>query len=185
MANANVIDRVQGAPSPAQGTKAAPPITLVTTTEALVLDATGATAVVSAQPAAAPTKTNFEGIPFKVRAAWKVTTGGTSTNVVNMYIGSTIVSGNKIASCTSQSLVTASASGFLEATLIWDSVSGKINGLQSGQNGSGTSISAVALTNTGVAAAALSNLQFCVSATNGSSVTGTVFTLTELTLETV
>lgn len=185
MANANVIDRVQGAPSPAQGTKAAPPITLLTTVEKLVIDATGATAVVSAQPVAAPTLTNFEGIPFKVRGAFKVLTGGTSTCVVNIYLGTTVVSGNKLGSVTSQSLVTLPSSGFLELYLIWDSVTGKISGLQAGQFGTGSAVIYAALTNTAVAAAAISNLQFCISATNGSSVTGTIFTLTELCLETV
>lgn len=186
MPNANVIDKVTGAASPAQGTKAAPAITLLTTAEKLVLDATGATATVSCQPSAAFATLGTQDVfAFKVRATFKTTTGGTSTSVVSIYLGSTIVSGNKLGSVTSQSLVTLSASGFLELYLIWDSVSGKISGLQCGQYGSGTAVIYAALTNTAVAAATQQALQFCITATNGSSVTGTTFTLGELVVETV
>lgn len=184
MPNSNTVDRVVGAGSPAQGVKAAPAITLVTTTEKLFLDQTGATAVVNAQPPAAPTTLgNLDTFAFKVRATFRALTGGTSTVVINLYLGSTVVSGNKVASCTSQSLVTLPASGYLEAMLIWDSVTKVISGQQCGQFGTGSAVIYAALTNTAIACTTQQGLQFCLSATNGSSVTGTVVTLGELALE--
>lgn len=188
MPNANTIDRIVGGATggPQQGVKFAPAITLVTTTEKLVLDQTGATATVYVQPQASPSALGTaDTLAFKVRAAFRTTTGGTSTSVVSIYLGSTVVSGNKLGSVTSQSLVTLSASGFLELYLIWDNSSQKISGLQCGQYGSGTAVIYAALTNTAVAATSLSALQFCISATNGSSVTGTTFTLGEFVVETV
>jgi len=184
MANASTVDRVVGGSTVAQGTKAAPTITLVTTTEKLVLDATGATAVVNAVPQGALAATNFDGaLNFKVKATFKTTTGGTSTSVVNMYVGSSIVSGNKIASVTSGSLATATASGWLEAYGVWDSVSTKISALQHGMYQGGTAVTEAAATNASIVAANLAALQFCISATNGSSVTGTTFTLTDFHLD--
>jgi hypothetical protein len=186
MSNANTIDRVVGAGSPAQGVKAAPSITLVTTTEKLVLDQTGATATVYAQPQAAPSASGpFDTMAFKVRATFRTTTGGTSTSVVNIYLGTTIVAGNKLGSVTSQSLATASASGFLELYLVWDNTSQVLSGLQCGQYGTGTAVIYAALSNTAVAATSISALKFCISATNGSSVTGTTFQLGEFVVEEV
>lgn len=195
MPNANVIARMVGNNSPAQGTLAVPSITLVTNTEQLFAVQTGGTAILAPFPPAqftgattAPSfGSGFDGFPFKVRAAFKATTGGTSTVIINMYcnqVGTTITSGNKIASITSQSLVTLPASGFLEATVIWDSVSLKLNGIQSGTFGT-TAVSATALTTTNVSIPALSNLNFSLTATNGSSVTGTIVALTEFVIETV
>jgi len=177
MANANMQDRVQGAGSPAQGVKAAPTITLLTNVEKLVLDQTGATATVSVEPGP-----NQDGIKFVVRASFKTLTGGTSTSVVSIYKGNTVVSGNKVASITSQSLVTLPASGFLEAHLVWDSVALVLSGFQCGGYGT-TLLAPAALTNTAIAVASQSALQFCVSATNGSSVTGTTFQLVEFVVD--
>jgi hypothetical protein len=186
MPNANTVDRIMGAGSPAQGTKAAPTITLVTTTEKLVLDQTGATATVYAQPQAQPTSNSTSDLfKFVVRATFKTTTGGTSTSVVNIYVGSAIVSGNKLCSITSASLATASASGFLEAHCIWDSTTQVISGFQLAAYGAASPIAATALTNTAISVANPQALKFCISATNGSSVTGTTFTLGELVVEEV
>lgn len=180
MSNIAVVDRLVGGGSPTQGTKVAPSVTLVTTTEKLILDQTGAAAVVSCLPNAAfATAGSQDLFPFRVRASFKTTTGGTSTVVVNLYKGTSIVSGNKIASVTSQSLATLSASGFLWADLVWDGTALVLSGLQTGQFGTGTAVSAAALTNTAVAVANQQALQFCISATNGSSVTGTTFVLGE------
>lgn len=185
MPNSNIIDRIVGGATggPQQGTKFAPAITLVTTTEKLVLDQTGNTALVYAMPTSAPsTNGPFDVFAFKVRATFKTTTGGSSTSVVNLYLG-TSTSGTKIASVTSGSLATASGCGFLEATLLWDSTSTKVSGLQSGYYSGGSAVSAVALTTTTGTAATAASLVFCISATNGSSVTGTTFTLGEFVVE--
>jgi hypothetical protein len=46
-------------------------------------------------------------------------------------------------------------------------------------------VSDTVVTNTGVTAATLANLKFCLSAANASSITGTTFTLGEFVAETV
>lgn len=184
MPNANTIDRLTGAGVPAQGTKVAPPITLVATTEKLFLDQTGATASVAFLPQGGPsTGAPQDLFEFIVRATFKTTTGGTSTSVISIYKGTTIVSGNKLGSITSASLVTASASGFIELHLIWDSTSGVLSGYQEACYGTAAPLANTALTNTAVAVANIGALQFCISATNGSSVTGTTVTLGEFAVE--
>lgn len=195
MPNSNNISRFLGAGTPAQGSNVIPSITLVTTTEQLFVAQQGGTAILFPQPggvvlgaAAAPSYgSGFDGFPFRVRAAFKCTTGGTSTVIINMYcnqVGSTITAGNLIATVTSQSLVTASASGFLEYTCMWDSVSKVLNGQQMGSFG--TSVKAAVVgASTNVSIPALANLNFSLSATNGSSVTGTIVAVTEFVVDTV
>jgi|SRR5215831_9478664 len=184
MPNANTVDRIVGANSPAQGTKVVPTITLVTTTEKLFLDQTGATAVVSFLPSAAPTTGAPQDLfAFIVRATFKTTTGGTATSIINIYVGNTIVAGNKLGSVTSQSLATASASGFLEIHCIWDSTTKVLSGYQEAAYGTSTPIANTALANTAISVTSTSALQFCITATNGSSVTGTTVTLGEFCVE--
>lgn len=196
MPNSNNISRFVGGNTPAQGTNAIPSITLVTTTEQLFAAQVGGTAILYPQPTgqilaatAAPSfGVGFDGLPFKVRAAFKCTTGGTSTVVFSIYanqVGTTITSGNKVATITSQSLVTASASGWLEATLIWDSIGKVLSGGQQGSFGTTVVTGNAALTNTAISIAALSNLNFSCTATNGSSVTGTIVAVTEFCIDTV
>lgn len=195
MPNANVISRFVGAGSPAQGVNVIPSITLVTTTEQLFAAQQGGTAILFPQPAGqvlgatvAPSfGSGFDGFAFKVRAQFKCTTGGTSTVIINMYcnqVGTTITAGNKIASITSQSLVTASACGYLEYYGMWDSVSKVLNGTQLGAFGTSV-VSSVVGSSTNVSIPALSNLNFSLTATNGSSVTGTIVAVTEFVVETV
>ncbi|HEX8838467.1 MAG TPA: hypothetical protein VF748_16105 [Candidatus Acidoferrum sp.] len=196
MPNANIISRFVGAGSPAQGLNVVPSITLVTTTEQLfTVQSGGGTAIVFPQPvgqltgaAAAPSfGSGFDGFAFKARAVFKCTTGGTSTVVINMYcnqVSTTITAGNKVATITSQSLATASASGYLEYYGIWDGVSKVLNGTQLGAFGTSV-VSSVVGSNTNISIPALSNLNFSLSATNGSSVTGTVVAVTEFVVETV
>ncbi len=184
MANVNMQDRVVGAGVPAQGVKVAPAITLLTTVEKLLLDQTGATATVTVQPPANyATGGTQDDIKFVVRASFKVTTGGASTNVVSIYKGTSIVSGNKLCSITCQSLSTASASGFLEAHCVWDGTALVISGYQTGAYGTATPLANTALTNTAIAVANQQALQFCMTSTNGSSVVGTVFTLGEFVID--
>lgn len=186
MANTNTGDRIVGANSPAQGKKVAPTITLVTTTEKLVADQTGSTAVVALQPNAQPSSNgSADTLKFIVRATFKTTTGGSSTSIVNIYVGSAAVSANKLCSITSQSLSTASASGFLEAHCIWDSTSQVISGYQAAAYGTASPLANTALTNTAISVTSPSGLTFCISATNGSSVTGTTFTLGDFCVEQV
>lgn len=195
MPNVNNLSRFVGGGNPAQGTTVIPAITLVTNTEQLFAGQQGGTAILFPQPTgqvtgatAAPSYgSGFDGFPFRVRAVFKCTTGGTSTVIINLYcnqVGTTITAGNLVATVTSQSLVTASASGFLEYTGIWDSVSKVLNGQQMGVFG--TSVKAAVVgASTNVSIPALSNLNFALSATNGSSVTGTIVAVTEFCVDAV
>jgi len=196
MPNANVIARMVGGGTPSQGPISVPSITLVATTEQLFALQSGGTAILAPFPpgqilgaTTAPSfLSGFDGSVLKVRAGFKATTGGTSTVIMNMYcnqVGTTITSGNKIASVTSQSLATASGGGFLEAVVFWDSLGKILVGYQSGIFGSGILVAGAALTNAAVSIPALANLNFSMTATNGSSVTGTVVALTEFVIETV
>jgi hypothetical protein len=195
MPNANVIARMVGANAPAQGALVIPSLTLASNAETLFTLQSGGTAILAPFPpgqftgaATAPSfGSGYDGFPFKVRASFKCTTGGTSTAIIAMYcnqVGTTITSGNKVATITSQSLVTLPASGFLEAYLIWDGVSLKLNGIQSGTFGT-TAVSAIAITNTNIAIPALANLNFSLTANLGSNVAGSIFTITEFVVETV
>jgi hypothetical protein len=178
------IDRIVGAPSPAQGKKASPALLFTTNTEALFLDATGGTATLSALPASGPLGATtapsypgvMDGIPFKVRACFKVTTGGTSTVIIAIYAGTTITSGNKVASITSPSLATASTSGWLEAYLIWDNVAQKFSGYQVGAFGTATPLANTALSNTAVTVTtSLATMQFVCTGNMGTgSITSTM-----------
>jgi hypothetical protein len=196
MPNANTISRFVGAGSPAQGVNVIPSITLVTTTEQLFAAQSGGTAIIFPQPVGqllgattAPSfGSGFDGFPFKVRAAFKCTTGGASTVIVSIYanqVGTTITSGNKVASITSNSVTSLPLSGWLEATLIWDSLYLKLSGGQQGAFGTTVVTGNAALTNTAISIPALSNLNFSATATNGSSVTGTIVSITEFCIDTL
>jgi len=196
MPNANVIARFVGANTPAQGPNAVPSITLVTTTEQLFAVQSGGSAILAPFPpgqvlgaTTAPSfGSGFDGFPFKVRAAFKATTAGTSTILFSIYanqVGTTITSTNQVATITSQSLVTASTSGWLEATLIWDSIGLKLSGGQQGAFGTTVVTGNAALANTAISIPALSNLNFSCTAKNGSSVVGNIVALTEFVIETV
>ena len=186
MSNANTIDRIVGVATggPQQGTKVAPAITLVTTTEKLFTDQTGATATVAFNPLSAPSSGAPQDLcAFVVRLTFKTTTGGTSTSIINLYVGSSIVAGNKLATITSASLATASASGFIEVHCIWDSTTKVLSGYQEACYGTATPLANTALSNTAISVLTVSGLTFCASATNGSSVTGTTVQIGEFCVE--
>src|SRR5215472_3545804 len=191
MPNQNTLNRLVGAGSPAQGSLAVPVLALASNTETLFTNQAGGVAVLYPLP---PTTTQagfgsgFDGFPFRVRAAFKVTTGGTSTAIISIYanqVGTTITSGNKVATITSQSLATTSTSGYLQATLIWDSTYLKLSGGQEGAFGTTVVTGGAALTNTAISIPAFSNLNFSVTANLGSNVSGNNFWLTEFAIEAV
>lgn len=195
MPNANVISRFVGANTPAQGGNCIPSLAFTTNTEALFLAQTGGAAIIYPQPVSqllgattAPSfGIGFDGFAFKVRASFKVTTGGTSTAIISMYcnqVGTTITSGNKVATITSQSLTTLSASGFLEYYCIWDSLSLKLNGIQSGTFGT-TAVSAIAGTTTNIAIPALTNLNFSLTGNMGTGSITSTMAITEFVIEAV
>jgi len=197
MPNINVISRAVGGNTPAQGPWAIPALTLTTNTETLVTNQQGNPVVIYPQPtgqvtaAAAPASfgVGFDGFAMKVRAVFKVSnTVASSTAIVAIYAnqsGTTITSGNKLGTVTSQSLSgTASASGVLEIYLIWDSQSLVISGWQGGFFGT-TLLAPAALTNTAVSIPALTNLNFSLTATCGTTAKSVTFEITEFVVETV
>lgn len=192
MPNANVFERLVGAGSPAQGSNAIPALALASNTETLFTNQLGNTAIAApnggilASTGVAGTSfgSSLDLFPFKVRVVFRATTGGSSTAIIALYVGSTIVSGNKIATITSQSLATTSASGYLEANMIWDSVSQKLNGTQLGAFGTQV-VSSTALSNTNISVTSLSGLQFVCSANLGSNVSGNTFVISEFVMEAV
>jgi len=196
MPNASTVSRMAGANAPAQGSLVIPSLTLASNTETLFSVQSGGAAILYPQPtgqvvgaSTAPSfGSGYDGFPFKLRAAFKVTTGGTSTAIISIYanqVGTTITSGNKVATITSQSLATASASGWLEATLIWDSVGLKLSGGQQGSFGTTVVTGNAALTNTAISIPALTNLNFSITANLGSNVSGSIFTITEFVIDEV
>ena len=193
MSNVNVISRYVGAGTPAQGTNVMPVTLLTTNTETLINNQTGNPAVIYPQPTGQFTSTTFgngfDGFPIKVRAAFKVSnTVASSTAIVAIYanqVSTTITSGNKLATVTSQSLGgTGSTSGVLEAFIIWDSVGQTISGYQHGYFGT-TLLAPAALTNTAVSITALSSLNFSITATCGTTGKSVSFYITEFVVETV
>lgn len=195
MPNASTVSRFVGANSPAQGGNVMPSLGFTTNTEALFTAQSGGAAIIFPQPtnmvlgaAAAPSfGSGYDGFPFKVRVTFKVTTAGTSTAIIAIYanqVGTTITSGNKVATITSQSLVTASASGWLEATLIWDSIGKVLSGGQQGSFGTTVVTGNAALTNTAISIPTLANLNFSVTGNLGSAVTAT-FAVTEFVIDEV
>jgi hypothetical protein len=187
---------MQGANSPAQGPYAIPSLAFTTNTEALFVNQLGNPAVIYPQPtgqiigaATAPSfGIGFDGIPFRVRAAFKVTTGGTSTVIIAIYanqVGTTITSGNKVATITSQSLATASTSGYLQATLIWDSIGLKLSGGQEGAFGTTVVTGGAALTNTAISIPALTNLNFSITGNMGTGSITSTMVITDFCVEAV
>lgn len=193
MPNTSTISRYVGANTPAQGANVIPSLGFTTNTEALFTVQSGGAAILFPQPtgmvlgaATAPSfGSGYDGYPFKVRCTFKVTTAGTSTAIIAIYanqVGTTITSANKVATITSQSLVTASTSGWLEAVLIWDSLGKTLSGGQQGAFGTTVVTGNAALTNTAISIPALSNLNFSVTGNLGSAVTAT-FVITEFVID--
>lgn len=189
------ISRLAGAPSPAQGTNAIPVLTLTTNTETLITNQTGGVAVISPQPVGqvvgattAPSYgLGFDGYPIRVRAAFKAqNTVASSTAIIALYanqVGTTITAGNKVATITSQSLSgTGSASGWLEANLVWDVMGQILTGTFHGAFGTASQIE-VALSNTSIAVAALANLNFSLTAQCGTTGKSVNFIITEFVVD--
>ena len=180
MPNANTVDRIVGAPSPAQGSGAIPAFTPSGTSATIVLNQPGNAAVVSARPAgalggSASFAANFDGNPFKVRVAGKVTTAASANITVAILCqnSSTYTSGNVIATTAATAVNSTTQNFVLEATCMWDSVTAKINGFQIGQIAN-TLVSAAAVTNA-VAVTALSGLNFNIAVTTSSGGNATFY----------
>lgn len=190
------ISRLQGANTPAQGANAIPSLTLTTNTETLFTNQTGGVAIVTPQPVGqvlgattAPSfGSGFDGLPIRVRAAFKASNSiASSTAIIALYanqVSTTITAGNQIGTITSQSLSgTGAASGFIEANLIWDSLGQILTGTYHAAFGTSSQIE-VALAHTSISVAALSNLNFSLTANCGTTAKSIIFSITEFVVDT-
>lgn len=197
MPNVNTIERLVGANSPAQGSNTIPAFAPTGTSAAVVVNQLGGTnaavlTVAGAQMLSASTTAtttgvtalNFDGFPFKLRIVGKVTTGASLNVTVAIQQGATttVTSGNTIATTGAVAVNSTSANFFLEATLLWDGVTGKLNGYFMGQINN--SLVDLTLVTNAVAITAQSSLQF-VPVVTVSATTGVTMTITEFVAETL
>lgn len=194
MPNANTFGRLVGAASPAQGSLAIPQVAPTVTSAFVPTNQLGNAAVlaVNSSGPAAPTTggVGVDGYGFKLRLIGKATT----TQSVNITAAiqlalspSTTVSSNfTLATTGALALNTASGNFNLVAECLWDSVSTKISGFQTGTGVDQSLITLAALTNTSnhLTASGLSSLQF-VPVLTASATAGTVISIDEFSIEAV
>jgi hypothetical protein len=190
MPNQNTIARLVGGNSPIQGVNAIPSVVPTGTSAFIVLNQAATAAVlavgdVGAQPTGAQTYgSGFDGIPFKLRVAWKVTTKAacnvTVAIVLNATSSTTYASGNVIATTGAKDNGTGSYNGWLEAIVLWDSTYGKVTASYWGESGGATPAVVAYTTGTNaVALTAQSGLLFSLAATFSDTTAGTTMTVTE------
>jgi len=196
MPTINVCSALYGGPAPAQGVNAIPPYvpagSSATILPCQVSSTTAAFLQVgnsNAQPTGAQTYgSGFDGFPFLLRVAWKVTTkAACNVTIAIMQAGSsttTYTSGNVVATTGAVSNGTGSFNGFMEAKIIWDSTSQKLQGSYGGVTGatSPALITAAVITNS-VAVTTQAALGFEIAATFSDQTAGTTLTITEFTAE--
>jgi len=123
MGNTNTISLMNG--KPREGNQGG------TSTTETVFTTDGTTAVVLPLPSAS--QLSAAGAPcgrFRVRAAGRVVTGGTINFAVALYFGTstTVASNTKISDSGNVSLASLTTNWFIEADLVWDGDSNRING---------------------------------------------------------
>lgn len=194
MPNTNTIGRLQGGGSPIQGVNAIPAV-VPTGTSAFIVTNQAATAAflsvgnVGAQPTGAQTYgSGFDGFPFRLRVAWKVTTKASCNVTVAVVQASTATttytSGNVVMTTGAVANNTGSFNGFLEGTFLWDSTQQKISGYYMGNVGATTpAIIDLTTATNAVSVTAQSSLNFQIAATFSDTTTGTTMTITEFVAE--
>jgi hypothetical protein len=194
MPNQNVLARLVGAPSPAQGALAIPSYTPSGTSATVLTNQLGNAAVLtvaqgsllSGATTAPSYAVNFDGFPFKLRIAGKVTTGATCNVTVAIQQGNTttVTSANNVATTGALAVNSASANFVLECLVVWDNVSQKVFGTISGSSYvNATAVAAAVLTNN-VSITSQSSLQF-VPVVTFSATTGATMTISEFVAEAV
>lgn len=193
MPNANTIERLVGANTPAQGANAIPSYVPTATSATVITNQAGNAAVVTVAGAqnlsgatTAPSfGVNFDGFAFKLRIVGKVTTGASCNVTVAIQQGNstTVTAGNTVATTGAIAVNTASANFFLECTCLWDVVTAKIQGIINSCQVNNTLVDDAALTNA-VAVTAQSSLTF-VPVITFSATTGATLSITEFVAETV
>lgn len=198
MPNQNVIARLVGAASPAQGSNAIPQVAPSVTSAFVATNQLGNAAVLqvgnpSQLAAPATGGSGFDGFAFRLRLLGKATTTQNCniTAAIQLALSpSTTVSSNfTIATTGAKALNTASGNFMIEATCIWDSVSGVIGGYQTGVGADQSLITLAQLTghgnfNTTTPGTTLGSLQF-VPVITASATAGTVISIDEFTAEAV
>lgn len=199
MPNANVIERLVGSNSPAQGSLVIPAYSPTTTSAAVVLNQAGGAAVLTvgaAQMLSATSPTtltgttavNFDGFPFRLRLVGKVTTG-TSTNVtiaIQLGASTTVTTANNLVITAATAVNTASVNFCVEVTALWDSATAKVAGMISPNCWIGTTNTPTsAVLSNSVAATAQTSLQFVPVITASATNASTIVTITEFVAETV
>jgi hypothetical protein len=192
MPNMNLIERLMGGNTPAQGVNAIPSYVPTATSATVLTNQAGSAATLTVgttqYPSGATTAPSFgvayDGFAFKLRIAGKVTTGASCNITVAIMQGSTTTytSGNVVATTAATAVNTSSNNFILEALCLWDVVSTKLNGYQTGQIAN-TLVSLAALTNS-LALTSQTSLQF-VPVITASATTGCTVTITEFVAETV
>lgn len=192
MPNINLIERLVGGNTPAQGVNSIPSYVPTTTSATVLTNQAGAAAAVSVSgtqylsgASAAPSfGVAYDGFAFKLRLVGKVTTGASCNITVAIQLGSTttVTSGNNVAASSATAVNTTSANFLLEAVCLWDNVTQKLGGYIQGQVNN-TVVTYAALTNA-VAATSQSLLAF-VPVITASATTGCTVSITEFVAETV
>lgn len=196
MPSQNIIARLVGANTPAQGVNAIPSIVPTVTSAFVATNQLGNAAVLTVAQgsllsgaAAAPSfGVNFDGFPFKLRICGKATTGGATNLTVAIQLGSTttVTSGNSVATTGALALPsTGSATFQLECVCLWDSVGQKVQGaILPSSWVHATAVSTAVLTNANAVAAATQNLLQFVPVLTFSATTGVTLTISEFSAET-
>lgn len=194
MSNTNTIERLVGGNSPIQGTNAIPSVVPTGTSAFIVLNQLGNAAFlnlgnVGSQPTGAQTYgSGFDGFPFRLRVAWKVTTKASCNLTIAVVQANTATTtytaGNVIMTTGAVANNTGSFNGFIEGTFLWDSTQQKISGYYMGNVGATTpAIIDLTTATNAVSVTAQSSLNFQIAATFSDTTTGTTLTITEFTAE--
>jgi len=145
----------------------------------------------NSQPTGAQTYgSGFDGFPFKIRVAWKVTTKASCNLTIAVTVAAatatTYTSGNVVMTTGAVANNTGSFNGFLEGTFMWDSTQQKVSGVYIGNVGASTPAIVDLTTCTNAVAVTLqSSLDFVIAATFSDTTAGTTLTITEFTAESV
>lgn len=136
-----------------------------------------------------PESSKLDGKAFRVRAHGRISSGTTTNFTVAMYWGvtTTVVSGNKIATSAATACNNTNSNWELNAWLLWDSTSSKLQGRQEGDNND-TAIALAAVSNViSAVSPATSNSGYGITVTSTFSATSTtnVAYLDELSIESV
>lgn len=189
MAQASSFAVLIGAPSPAQGANVIPAYSPTGTSATVITNQPGNAAVLtvgegsflSGATAAPSYVVNWDGRPFALRVSGKVTTKASNNVTIAMTVAAstatTYTSGNVVATTGAVAVNTTSANFNLYCELMWDNVSQKLAGIQTGQINNSL-VTLAAITNA-VSVTTQAGLQFVIAATFSDTTTGTTLTISE------